>query len=144
MTILIDTNVILDVLEKREPFFQDSFAVFQQAVVSKYKSLFSASSVKDIFYLVRHHTGSIETANAAVTRLLTLVNICDTTADDIKTARTFAMSDFEDAVLAATSMREKADCIITRNIKDFTGSPVKVISPADFISEKLEQGNFYK
>jgi predicted nucleic acid-binding protein len=133
MTVLIDTNVILDILEKREPFFQDSFAVFQQMVVSQHKSLFSASSVKDVFYLVKRHTGSIETAKAAVTKLLTLVHICDTTADDIKMARTFTMADFEDAVLAATGVRENADCIISRNIKDFTGSPIKVISPADFI-----------
>jgi predicted nucleic acid-binding protein len=133
MTILIDTNVILDILEKREPFFQDSFAVFQQAVVSRHKTLFSASSVKDVFYLVERHTGSVETAKAAVTQLLALVHICDTTADDITTARTFPMTDFEDAILAATGMRENADCIITRNTKDFTGSPIKVITPADFI-----------
>jgi predicted nucleic acid-binding protein len=50
MTILIDTNVILDILEKREPFFQTSFAVLKQAVIAKHKNLlFSASSVKDVF-----------------------------------------------------------------------------------------------
>ncbi|MDR0474058.1 MAG: PIN domain-containing protein [Treponema sp.] len=123
MTLLIDTNVILDIIEKREPFFQASFAVIQQAVVSKHKSLFCASSVKDIFYLVKRHTGSIEIAKTAVTQLLTLVHICDTTADDIKKARALAMTDFEDAVLVATGVRENADCIISRNIKDFTNSP---------------------
>jgi predicted nucleic acid-binding protein len=134
MTLLIDTNVILDILEKREPFFQASFAVFKQAVIFKHKTFFSASSVKDVYYLVKHHTGSVETAKAAVTQLLTLVHICDTAAEDIKTARTFAMPDFEDAVLAAAGVREKADYIISRNVKDFTNSPVKVISPDDFIS----------
>jgi hypothetical protein len=44
------------------------------------------------------------------------------------------MNDFEDAVLAAAGVRENADCIISRNIKDFANSPIKVVSPADFIS----------
>ena len=50
MTLLIDTNAILDIIEKRELFFQDSFSVLQQATVLKQKILFSASSVKDIFF----------------------------------------------------------------------------------------------
>ena len=134
MTLLIDTNVILDVLEKREPFFHDSFSALRLATVSKHKILFSASSVKDVFYLVRSHTGSVENAKSAVTKLLTLVQVCDTLASDINTAETYAIADFEDAVLAATAVREKADYIISRNQKDFAGSTVKAISPSDYIS----------
>jgi hypothetical protein len=44
------------------------------------------------------------------------------------------MADFEDAVLASTALRENTDYIITRNTKDFSNSPVPVISPDDFIS----------
>jgi len=134
MILLIDTNVILDILEKREPFFQASFAALQQATVSRHRILFSASSVKDIFYLVRSHTGSTEKAKSAVTKLLALVQVCDTLADDISTAETYAIADFEDAVLAATAARENADFIISRNQRDFVGSPVKAISPSDYIS----------
>ena len=137
MILLIDTNVILDILEKREPFFQDSYTALEQATISNHRILFSASSVKDIYYMVRSHTGNIETAKTALTKLLTLVQICDTYADDIKTARTFAISDFEDAVLAATAVRETANFIISRNVKDFVNSPVKAISPTDYI-----MGNF--
>ena len=135
MTLLIDTNVILDIIEKREPFFQDSFSVLQQATILKQKILFSASSVKDIFYLVKRHSGSIETANSALTKLLSLVQICDTSADDVKTARTYEIVDFEDAVLAATAVRENADYIISRNVKDFTDFRVKAITPTDYISK---------
>jgi len=134
MTLLIDTNVILDIIEKREPFFQDSFSVLQQATVLKQKILFSASSVKDVFYLVKRHSGSIEIANSALTKLLSLVQICDTSADDVKTARTYSIVDFEDAVLTATAVREKADYIISRNVKDFANFNIKAISPTDYIS----------
>jgi len=134
MTLLIDTNVILDILEKREPFFAASFAALQQATVSKHRILFSASSVKDIFYLMRSHTGNTEKAKSAVTKLLTLVQVCDTLASDINTAGTYTIADFEDAVLAATAARENADYIISRNKNDFANSPVKAISPSDYIS----------
>ena len=132
MILLIDTNVILDIIESREPFFQSSFAVLNAAATLKHTCLFSASSVKDIFYLVRRHTGSIELGQAAITQLSSLVHICDTSAEDIKTASSFKINDFEDAVLAATAQREKAGYIITRNAKDFTGSPVPAITPEEF------------
>ena len=46
------------------------------------------------------------------------------------------MADFEDAVLAAAAQREKAGFIITRNVKDFANSPVRVITPAEFIAKQ--------
>jgi predicted nucleic acid-binding protein len=134
MTLLFDTNVILDIIESRELFFQSSFAAVKQATIARHKCLFSASSVKDIFYLVRHHTGSAKMAAAAIAQLSTLIDICDTSAGDIQNALTLKMADFEDAVLASTALRENAGYIITRNTKDFLNSPVPVISPDDFIS----------
>jgi hypothetical protein len=67
-------------------------------------------------------------------KLLTLVDICDTSAGDIQNALTLNMADFEDAVLASTALRENAGYIITQNAKDFFNSPAPVISPEDFIS----------
>jgi predicted nucleic acid-binding protein len=139
MILLFDTNIILDIIEAREPFFQSSLAAVKQAAVSRHKCLFSASSVKDIFYLVKHHTGSAEPARAAVTQLSTLVCICDTSAEDIKAAIALKMTDFEDAVLAATARRENAEYIITRNTADFTGSPVEAVTPDDFLVKMAEE-----
>ena len=96
---------------------------------------FSASSVKDIYYLVKRHSGSIAQAHAAVIHLSSLVQICDTAARDIQAALEFKMADFEDAVLAAAAQREKANFIITRNVKDFANSPVPAITPKEFISK---------
>jgi predicted nucleic acid-binding protein len=134
MTLLFDTNVILDIIESREPFFQSSLMAVKQAAIAQYKCLFSASSVKDIFYLVKRHTGNVKMAATAIAQLSTLVDICDTSASDIQNALTLKMADFEDAVLASTALRENTDYIITRNAKDFSNSPVPVISPDDFIS----------
>jgi len=51
------------------------------------------------------------------------------------------MSDFEDAIIAATALRENAEYIITRNIKDFTQSPIPAITPSDFL-RRFNVGEF--
>jgi predicted nucleic acid-binding protein len=82
--------------------------------------------------LVKRHTGNAGLAKRAVTELSSLVHICDTAAEDIRTASFLAMPDFEDAVLSATAQREGAELIITRNTKDFDNSPVPAVLPKDF------------
>jgi predicted nucleic acid-binding protein len=62
-----------------------------------------------------------------------ILNLADTTGVDIKTAIASDFRDFEDAVLSATAAREKADYIITRNSNDFANSPVKALSPEEFV-----------
>jgi predicted nucleic acid-binding protein len=71
--------------------------------------------------------------------LLKLVTLVDTKAYDINNALAFNMPDFEDAIIAATALRETAEYIITRNIKDFAQSPIPTITPSDFL-EKFISG----
>ena len=62
MKIMCDTNVILDVLLEREPFVEDSYKVLKLCEEHKIDGFVSASSVTDIFYLVRKYTHSTELA----------------------------------------------------------------------------------
>jgi hypothetical protein len=48
MTVLLDTNIVLDIIEVREPFFQDSYAVVHLATEGALKCLMSASTVTDV------------------------------------------------------------------------------------------------
>ncbi|EOS27054.1 hypothetical protein C806_00647 [Lachnospiraceae bacterium 3-1] len=70
MKIMCDTNVILDVLLEREPFVEDSYKLLKLCEEHKIESFVSASSVTDIFYLVRKYTHSTELAYKAVGKLL--------------------------------------------------------------------------
>jgi len=54
---------------------------------------------------------------------------------NVYNAMSFTMSDFEDAIIAATALRETAEYIITRDIKDFAQSPVPAITPGDFLRQ---------
>ena len=54
---------------------------------------------------------------------------------ELTAARSYGMTDFEDALVVAAAVSAGCDCIITRNAKDFAGSPVRAVSPTDFLKE---------
>jgi predicted nucleic acid-binding protein len=139
MKILIDTNVIIDILEHREPFFKDSYKVIQLSLEGKLEAVMSVGAVTDVYYIINKGIRDSTKAREKIVGLTTLIRICDTFAVDITAALPMNISDFEDAVVSAIAKREKADYIITRNGKDFTNSPVPAISPAQFL-HKFDEG----
>ena len=68
-----------------------------------------------------------------MTKLFILFDVVDTAGMDARKAISSQVSDYEDAVMIETAMREDADCIVTRNIKDYSKSPVPVYDPAEFL-----------
>lgn len=133
MILLIDTNIIIDILLKREPFFNDSYNALKASIESESDCLVSASAATDIFYLLRKGLGDSSKAREGMQRLLQLVMIADVLALDIQTALSSPMTDFEDAVVSAVANRYDADYILTRNIKDFDHSEVKAITPSEYL-----------
>jgi predicted nucleic acid-binding protein len=134
MKILIDTNVIIDVCEEREPFFQDSLKVFKFVDNNQLEGVVSATAFTDVYYLARKFFQSRERAFEIIEVLIAEVNIVDTLAQDIRDAMMLPMFDFEDAVIAAVARREKAEYIVTRNAADFVNSPVPAITPEAFLA----------
>ena len=135
MRILIDTNVILDILQKREPFFADSYRALRKAIESDSECLLSASAATDIFYMLRKALGSAQQAKEQIEQLAQIVSFADVQGMDIHTALMREMPDFEDAVVDAVAERNGASYILTRNIKDFAGSVVPAILPVDFLDK---------
>ncbi|MFP3089364.1 PIN domain-containing protein [Treponema sp. TIM-1] len=135
MKVLIDTNVIIDVLEQREGFFRDSYRLIQLAGQERLEAFMSAGAVTDVYYIISRSLHDAQKVKEKIIGLTALISICDTTAGDITTALTFPIADFEDAVIAAIAKREKADYIVTQNETDFTHSPVPVISPTRFLRQ---------
>lgn len=135
MRILIDTNVILDIFQKREPFFANSYQALHKAVEADAECLISVSAVTDIFYMLRKFLKSTEQAKKRIEQLSQLVTFADVQGMDIQTALIRPMADFEDAVVDAVAERNSANYILTRNIKDFAGSAVPAITPTDFLKK---------
>lgn len=133
MRIMIDTNVILDILLKRELFFESSYDALKQAIVNDVECLVSAAAITDIFYLLRRGLKDTDKAKESLEHMLQIINIADVLALDIQTALSDSMPDFEDGVVHAVALRSKVDYILTRNTKDFNGSAVPAITPQNFL-----------
>ncbi|MCL2808780.1 MAG: PIN domain-containing protein [Treponema sp.] len=135
MKVLIDTNVVIDFLEEREPFYLNSRKVIQLGLEGEIETIMSAGAVKDVYYLIRKFFGDDVKARENIFLLSNYIKICNTTSEDITSAIILFMPDFEDALIGAAARREKADYIITRNVKDFTNSPVPAQTPEEFLQQ---------
>ena len=133
MLALIDTNVLLDVLLKREPFYQDSGAAIKLCN-SKNSGCFSVVQCRDIYYLLSKYGLSTDDAKTTITLMVNKLSILNANSSDVNNALSSKMSDFEDALIAYCAARHGVTHIITRNEKDFSLSPIKAISPQDFIA----------
>ena len=133
MIVLFDTNVILDIVQKREPFFADSYKALRKAIESESECLISATAATDIFYVLRKALQSAEQAKKHIEYLAQLVSFADVQCVYIHTALMRTMPDFEDAVADAVAERKGASYIVAHNVKDFGGSAFQAITPADFL-----------
>ena len=117
MRVMLDTNIIVDALQDREPWAEAARQIFRDAALGRYTGCITAKASADIHYLARRCTHS-ET---------------DTAAEDCQRALISETKDFEDAIMIETAFREGLAYIITRNAKDFSHSTVKVLDPESFL-----------
>lgn len=131
---LIDTNVIIDALAAREPFREDAEKIFLLAAEDRFAGYVTASSVTDIYYLVRKYVDAAQ-SRAAIRNLLEVFSIIGVTAEDCDRALFSPLADYEDALVATCAAKAKVDCIVSRDAS-FLGakSPVPVVTPQDFLS----------
>lgn len=135
MRVLIDTNIVLDVLLRRADFFDASYNVLKLSTLGKADLFVTASAITDVYYFLHRASKDAGKSKETIFKFLNLVSIADTTGSDIMNALSSRMLDFEDAVAGAIAKRIKAECIVTRNTKDFCNSPVPVIDPKDFLAQ---------
>ena len=105
----------------------------------------SAKSVTDIYYLTHRLTHSDAETRKILSKLFTLFHLLDTTSLDCRKAISSEIGDYEDAIMVETAIRSEIDCIVTRNVKDYTKSSVKVCEPAALIKlleEKIKLSNY--
>jgi predicted nucleic acid-binding protein len=133
--VLIDTNIVLDFLLEREPFFQDAELLFQAIDADRVIGYVTATTLTDIFYIARKHTRSIEQARQAVSETLTAMVICPIDRAVLDLAFNSGLVDFEDAVQIFGAVAQGLDAILTRDNKGFLSSPIPVLSVRDLLQQ---------
>lgn len=133
--VFVDSDVILDVLEKREPFYLYSAQVLTLGDEKKIK-LFTTSLVfSNVYYLLRKHLG-IEKAKESLRKLRIIVDVISVNAKEVDLALNSEMSDFEDALEYFAALDSKIDCIITRNVRDYKNPKLIVQTPQQYIEQQ--------
>ncbi len=133
MRVMLDTCVIIDVLQHREPFWEDSYAAFLAIANRHADGFLSAKALTDIYYLTHHSTHDDKETRRIISTLLIPLDLVDTAGIDCRRALSSDMTNFEDAVMAESAARVGIDYIITRNQRDFEKSAVPVCYPTDFL-----------
>jgi predicted nucleic acid-binding protein len=133
--VLIDTNIVLDFLLQREPFFQDAELLFQAINAGQLIGYVTATTLTDIFYISRKHTRSVEQARQAVSETLTAMVICPIDRAVLESAFNSGLVDFEDAVQIFGAVAQGLDAILTRDNKGFLSSPIPVLSVQDLLPQ---------
>lgn len=129
----IDANVALDLLQAREPHVADALHVFALAEQGQFELLLSTDSLSTIFYVVEKNRDA-QTAREALSKLLDYVTLCALDESSVLRGMALDFIDIEDAFICAVASAAKADVIITRNVRDFSSSPVPVVTPREFLA----------
>jgi predicted nucleic acid-binding protein len=138
MRILIDTNIVLDLLLEREPFFEEAIALFELVETSVVEGFIAATTITNIFYILRKAQGK-EPALQAISRIASGLEICAVDRTTILQALTSNLKDFEDGVQFACAVLNQMDAIVTRDLSDFASVSLPVWSIAQLQSQLSQQ-----
>ena len=134
MRVFLDTNVLIDVIAERKPFYADSSALWTLAEQGQITGLVSAISFTNIYYVVRR----LEDAKKARRALQLLRDTFEAATCDQQTinqAIDAKFKDFEDAVQYVSAVHAAADCLVSRNPSHFpTAQECPVLTPAEFLA----------
>ena len=133
LTVLVDLNVVVDVVQERQPFYADSASVLDAVVRQEIKGLIAAHSVSTLFYVITRWRNR-ETAVAAITGLLDVFTVATVDDQVVRKALIWGWQDFEDAIQMGAALNAQVDYIVTRNKRDFEAQPVPVLSPAGVLA----------
>lgn len=131
--VLIDLNLVLDVLQKREPFYLASARVLACAETGLIEGLVAAHTVTTLFYLIAKDQ-SVDQARVILTNLLQFLSIAKVDQIIIEQALNLPYQGFEDAVQMMAAVQAEAQYLVTRNIKDYKAGPLPALQPAELLA----------
>ncbi|MDO4182156.1 MAG: PIN domain-containing protein [Coriobacteriia bacterium] len=132
MKVLFDACVVIDIM-MRSAWAVDAFASYDICQIRQYDVLVPVESTTDIAYVLHRRGFSKAETCEALAVIMDMFTLCDTIHADAQAANESAMDDYEDALIAFSAARNGVDLVVTRNVKDFAKSPVKAITPKQFV-----------
>jgi predicted nucleic acid-binding protein len=130
--IFVDTNIVLDLLAKREPFYNSAATLFSLADTKKIEILVSSLCFATVHYLLAKQKSNSE-SKKIIGKFKVLVKVLAVDDKIIELALNSSFTDFEDSIQYYAAIENSAKTIITRNIKDFKHSQIPVMDADSFL-----------
>lgn len=132
--VFVDTNIVIDLLQKRDEFYREAQELFTLADRKKVKLYISALTFANTYYILSRFYSSDE-AKKILSKFKVLVEVLPTTDKIIELALASDFKDFEDAIQFYTALESSLEAIITRNKKDFKNNLIPVFSAKEFLKK---------
>ena len=132
MNLLLDTNVLIDYLGRKEPFFPAAQKIVIAGFFGDARLWAPAQSFVDAFYVLSRYVESAR-LQAAILKALTVIQPVDLTVTSLERAARLGWDDFEDCLIALAAERAGTDYLVTRDAKGFARSTVPAVSPDEWL-----------
>ena len=143
IVILVDTNIALDHLDNREPYRENAGKILALCADGSCVGFIAAHSITNIFYILRKKLTPVERKEI----LLNLCDVLEVSGIDhgklLEALQNNNIDDIEDCLQINCAKAIGAEYIVTRDLEDFSQSPIPAISPEDFLEfvKKQAAGN---
>ena len=133
MKILVDTNLFIDILLEREPFFEASALIYKLCENGLVEGVIAPITVNNIYYICRK-AKRINEIKAFLADLSHVFKITTMDSESITKANRLPIGDYEDALQYAMALQNGCSYLVTRNTKDFKKlSRIVVLTPEAFL-----------
>ena len=133
MKVFLDTNIVIDLLDKREPFYIDAVELFTLAYKKEITLFVSPMTYATASYLLRKHGKDGMRKLLGNFRQLSQITTADEKVVDAALASSF--EDYEDALQYYSALTRNVDVIVTRNKKDFTSANIPILLPKELLEQ---------
>ena len=130
--LFLDTNIVIDLLEKREPYCYDAVRLFSMAYNKQVSLLVSPMTYATASYLLSKHC--VEEIRCLLSDLRGLTQVTTANEHTVDGALVSQFKDFEDALQYCSALQAQAEVVITRNGKDFTNSKLPVMTAGEYLA----------
>lgn len=133
--LFIDTNIVIDLLGEREPFYISAAKIATLADKNKIQITVSALTFSTAYYILsRYEAGNV--VKEKMRKFKVIVETTDLTDKIVDKALASKFPDFEDSLQYYCALKAECNLIITRNGKDFKASDIPVLTPDEYLRSK--------
>ena len=136
MKLFLDTNVLLDIFMRREPYYDASAQVVYACERGQFTGGFTTLSACNVVYALRKQLGNEQTIEA-MRQLVRIIEPIGTSVASLLQSLENPQTDFEDTIQSRCALEWNADSIITRDKSGFASCTIPVLTPSDFLLQHL-------